>query len=103
MRAGEVIRSTADPAAEGLSALELGKEAGAAEYRLWCAALDMLIKDGQSYWKCQKWREADSVEQEQAFDDLLRCGPMTRHCCRWLDLDPQWISEGFIRWCESMA
>lgn len=69
------------------------------ERHLWAAALDLLIRDGQAYWLGKNRGQAN--ELEQAFDDLFRCGPMTRHCCRWLDADPQWISNGFIGWCES--
>ena len=75
-------------------------ETGRAELALWGAVLDTLVRDGQSYWQGKQWRSGNDVEQEQAFDDLMRCGPMTRYCCSYLDLDPQWISEGFIAWCE---
>jgi len=78
----------------------LGIEGGRSELALWGAVLDALIRDGQAYWQDREWRGGAEVDREQAFDDLVRCGPMTEHCCAWLDLDPQWISEGFIKWCD---
>ena len=63
----------------------------------------MLCKDGPNYWKGQTIYTAQPWETEQAFDDLVKCGPMTRHVCGMAGLDPEWISAGFIRWCESMA
>ena len=71
-----------------------------AERRLWAAALDLLIKDGQAYWLKPSRQGNTAIELEQAFDDLCRCGPMTRHCCRWLDSNPVAVSQAFIRWCE---
>lgn len=82
--------------AEQLDAIEYGSDAGLAERRLWGATLALLIQDGQRYWQGKQ----QDTEAEQAFDDLVRCGPMLRHCCRWLDSDAQWISKGFISWCE---
>ena len=73
------------------------------ERDLWAAALELLIKDGQAYWRNASRRREVAIEQEQAFDDLMRCGPMTRHVCRWLDADPVKVSEWFIQWCESKA
>jgi len=70
------------------------------ERHLWAAALDLLIRDGQAYWRNASRRKDTAIELEQAFDDLCRCGPMTRHVCRWLDSDPLAVSEAFIRWCE---
>ena len=70
------------------------------ERYLWAAALDLLIRDGQAYWCNASRRKDTAIELEQAFDDLMRCGPMTRHVCRWLDADPLAVSEAFIRWCE---
>tara|TARA_R110001592_G_scaffold205877_1_gene456483 strand:- start:492 stop:809 length:318 start_codon:yes stop_codon:yes gene_type:complete len=70
------------------------------ERHLWAAALDLLIRDGQAYWHNASRRKDTAIELEQAFDDLMRCGPMTRHVCRWLDADPLAVSEAFVRWCE---
>lgn len=69
------------------------------ERHLWAAALDLLIRDGQAYWLGKGRDKAN--ELEQAFDDLMRCGPMTRHCCRWLDTDPEAVARWFVRWCEN--
>jgi hypothetical protein len=79
----------------------IGSEAGKPERALWAAALDLLIKDGQAHWQGRGSTAGEVYELEAAFDDLCRCGPMTRHCCRWLDLDPRWISEGFVSWCDT--
>ncbi|WP_417514813.1 hypothetical protein [Marinobacter sp.] len=83
--------------AEQLTAYDMGKDAGIAERRLWGATLALLVDDARRYWQNRR----HDTEAEQAFDDLVRCGPMTRHVCRWLDTDAQWISRGFISWCES--
>lgn len=65
---------------------------------LWAAALRQLIEDAKCYWRGSKWHQ--DTEYEQAFDDLCRCGPMTRYCCQWLDCQPMSISLAFVRWCE---
>jgi hypothetical protein len=69
------------------------------ERRLWCAALALMLNDALGYWQST----ARDTKAEQAFDDLLRCGPMVRHVCEFTGHDPEWICQGFIRWCESMA
>ena len=81
---------------------QLGMDAGLPEARLWAEALRLLLHDGRHYWRCQQGQgvHAESYHLEQAFDDLVRCGPMLRHCCSFLDLEPDWLSEGFIKWCE---
>ncbi|WP_139248813.1 hypothetical protein [Marinobacter antarcticus] len=72
------------------------------ESRLWADVLRLLVADACSYWQGERTRDfdAESYHLEQAFDDLVRCGPMLRHCCSFLDLEPDWLSEGFIKWCE---
>jgi len=70
---------------------------GDACHRLWCSTLALLIYDARSYWQGIK---GAGVEFEQAFDDVLRCGPMLRHLCNHTGHDPQWLSRGFIKWCE---
>lgn len=73
----------------------------AAETALWASALRCFIEDGQRYWSDKtRWL---SYEHEQAFDDLCRCGVMTRYLCGYLDLNPVWVSEQFIKKCEAMA
>ena len=85
-----------------LPADQLGRDAGLAEQRLWAEALKLMLHDARNYWRCQQGQgvHAESYHLEQAFDDLVRCGPMLRNCCDYLDLEPDWLSEGFIRWCE---
>lgn len=84
---------------------ELGRDAGLAERNLWGAALASLVDDARAYWqgKGVSGIMPNSVTLEAAFDDVCRAGPMTRHCCGMCGIDPQWLSDGFIRWCESMA
>lgn len=69
------------------------------DYRiLWAHVLAQLLRDACCYWRATS---NNDVELEQAFDDLVRCGPMTRHVCRWLDMEPFEVTRKFIRWCES--
>lgn len=70
--------------ADQLTAHEMGNDAGMSERRLWWAALALLVEDGRRYWQDRR----NDTEAEQAFDDLMRCGPMTRHVCQWLAADP---------------
>lgn len=81
---------------------QLGMDAGLPEARLWAEALKLMLLDARDYWRGKQGHgvHARSFHLEQAFDDVMRCGPMIRHCCSFLDLEPDWISEGFIRWCE---
>ena len=85
-----------------VEAVDYGRDAGLGERRLWSEALRLLVSDARSYWQGERVRDfnAHAVVLEQAFDDVCRCGPMLRYLCDHLDLDPQWISEGFIKWCE---
>ena len=79
-----------------------GMDAGLAEQRLWAEALKLMLHDARNYWGRRQGQgvHAESYLLEAAFDDLVRCGPMIRHCCDYLNLDADWISEAFIRWCE---
>ncbi|WP_370212566.1 hypothetical protein [Alloalcanivorax venustensis] len=38
---------------------------------------------------------------EQAYDDVVRCGPMLRWCCEWLDQEAEAVSVAFRRMCET--
>ena len=89
---------------EALPAELHGMDAGLAEQRLWAEALRLLLFDARHHWRGQAAQgvHAESYHLEQAFDDLVRCGPMLRHCCSFLDLEPDWLSEGFIKWCEEV-
>ena len=72
----------------------------AAEMALWASALRLFIEDAQRYWQ---GKAELGLDLEQAFDDLCRCGVMTRYLCGFLDLNPAWVSEQFILKCEAMA
>lgn len=72
------------------------------ERRLWAAVLELLIKDGLEHWR-GKTDPGNLSDREQAFDDLTRCGPMTRHCCDHLNVCPYWLSRKFTALCEDMA
>ena len=67
------------------------------ERTLWAAVLVLLLEDSLSHWRGKK---CVMLDLEQAFDDVMRCGPMLRHCCGFLDLDADWISESFRALCE---
>lgn len=71
------------------------------ERELWVAVLERLIRDGLLHW--QGRAAHGDYEPEQAFDDLTRCGPMTRHCCDHLNVCPYWLSRKFTALCEDMA
>ena len=77
-------------------------DAGLPEARLWAETLKLMLHDARHYWRCQQGQgvHAESYHLEQAFDDVVSCGPMLQHCCGFLDLEPDWLSECFIRWCE---
>ena len=87
---------------EALYAELQGRDAGLAEQRLWGEALRLLVSDACSHWQSERVRDfnAENYHFEQAFDDVCRCGPMIRHCCGFLDLEPEWIRAGFVSWCE---
>lgn len=89
--------------AEQLTAYEMGNEAGTAERRLWVAALALMVQDGKRYW-LQKGNDGGSQDdREEAFDALCDCTWMLRRICTHTGHDPEWLSRGFIRWCEDMA
>ncbi|SHK48196.1 hypothetical protein SAMN05216369_2251 [Marinobacter antarcticus] len=90
---------------EALYAELQGRDAGLGERRLWAEALKLMLFDARHYWRGQSAQgvHRNSYVLEAAFDDLVRCGPMLRHCCDYLSLDADWISEEFIKWCESVA
>lgn len=71
------------------------------ERRLWAAALRFLIDDAKRHWQGRRLHlnptDDDGID---AFDDLVACGPMLRHCCLWLDVEPEAVSRSFLRWCE---
>ncbi|GGY81953.1 hypothetical protein [Marinobacter zhanjiangensis] len=87
-----------------LGPIDYGNDAGLAERRLWAAALASLVDDARAYWRGRGMSglSADSTTLEAAFDDVCRAGPMTRRCCLMCEIDPQWLSNGFITWCERM-
>lgn len=67
--------------------------------KLWAAVLAQLILDARQHWLATT-KDSTAVHYEQAFDDLVRCGPMTRKCCAWLEATPESVSRSFVRWCE---
>lgn len=68
--------------------------------RLWREALCLLLKDAMSYHSEGKTpSHAKPYDLEQAYDDVVRCGPMLRWCCEWLDYEPEYVSEHFKIWC----
>lgn len=86
---------------EQLTVCDLGNDLGKAEHRLWCAVLVQLASDARLYWQGKTPPPVAHHELEQAFDDLFRCGPMLRHVCEHTGHNAQWLSKGFIAWCEN--
>ena len=80
---------------------QLGMDAGLPEARLWAEALKLMLFDARHHWRGQAAQgvHRNSYVLEAAYDDVMRCGPMLRHCCGFLDLEPDWLSECFIKWC----
>lgn len=66
-----------------------------AEYAMWCAVLALLLDDARAYWHGVNIYGAANYEAEQAFDDVMRVGPMLRWCCNQTGHNPQWIAERF--------
>lgn len=64
---------------------EPGEDATIGPQRLWRETLCLLLKDAMNHHKGGKTpTHAKSYELEQAYDDVVRCGPMLRWCCSWL-------------------
>jgi len=65
-------------------------------------ALAVAAFDARHHWRGRRPRGSTVTATllEAAFDDVCRCGPMLRHCCGFLDLEPDWLSEQFIKLCE---
>lgn len=75
-----------------------------AHIRLWTAALGLLLDDAAKYWLEKPLRLSGQLEEgQQAFDDVVSCGPMLRRCCQWLEWEPEWITERFLRWCDGVC
>tara|TARA_R110002049_G_scaffold308468_1_gene512603 strand:+ start:16976 stop:17248 length:273 start_codon:yes stop_codon:yes gene_type:complete len=63
------------------------------ERQLWTAALCQLIRDANMYQRKPKAQANLQHEFKAAHDDLFNCGKMTRYVCRWLDLEPEYVSK----------
>ncbi|SDB02901.1 hypothetical protein SAMN02927930_00105 [Pseudidiomarina indica] len=72
------------------------------EMKLVRAALDLFIKDAIDYLTACERPPAKFNElfhdQQQAFNDLCRCGRITKRLAHLNDLDPHYISERFRRY-----
>jgi hypothetical protein len=69
-----------------------------AEERLWRAALARLLDDAQAYWMGRRSiLSSQEPELEQAFDDVMRTGPMLRWCCDHCEYDAGTVAEAFVR------
>lgn len=84
-----------------LDPYEYGADAGLIEQRLWCSVLMYLVDDARAYWNGKHYGPMSIPDYEQAFDDLMRCGPMVRYVCSFTGHDPELICQGFVRWCET--
>tara|TARA_R110001606_G_scaffold399249_1_gene582735 strand:+ start:8687 stop:8965 length:279 start_codon:yes stop_codon:yes gene_type:complete len=67
------------------------------EHVLWCAALAFMLDEARGYWQGARTYGTTGYEGEQAFDDVVRVGPMTRHLCAMTGNCPHWVSERFIK------
>lgn len=76
---------------------EQGDQAGAPELRLWRSALTLLVLDARNHWHEKKGTGRDEL---RAFNDLCRCGPMTRWLCSMTGDNPEAVSEAFRGWCR---
>lgn len=66
------------------------------ELRLARAALSLFVKDATDHLHGKHGRNAKiNNEMQSAFDDLLRCGHMTRRLCRHIDIDADYLSWKF--------
>ncbi|MFE8069795.1 hypothetical protein QQM79_01940 [Marinobacteraceae bacterium S3BR75-40.1] len=86
---------------ELLDVTEMGQLAGAAELQLWMAALALLVKDAKAYWQERATDGSTQDDREEAFDALIQCTWMLRRICTYTGHDAEWLSSGFIRWCEN--
>lgn len=87
-----------------LDAAELGKEASQAEARLWSAVLEPLIQDARVCWLGTDYCRAGSkADRWVAFSGMVECSPTLRQICDFTGHDPEWLPEGFVRWCERSA
>lgn len=74
------------------------EQINSAEARLWKAALALLVNDALAYHQRRRpFAQPQSYVGEQAFDDVVRCGPMTRHLCAKTGYCAQWFSSMFSR------
>ena len=71
-----------------------------AERRLWGEVLALLVRDAVAYRAGGGSRGAEAGELAAAFADVISVGPMLRHCCHWLDCEPEAVSRAFVCWCE---
>ena len=69
--------------------------------KLWAECLGLLLRDARAFWTETPSRGAELTELEQAFEDVIECGPMLRYCCTHLAVEPEAVSRSFLRWCES--
>lgn len=75
------------------------------EQRLARAALDLFIKDGIDYLTtCESQPKGNAkglfYDQKRAFNDLCRCGRMTKRLAEFNDLDARYISSKFRRYVQ---
>lgn len=72
------------------------RAANSPEFRLVRAALLLFFKDADDYLKETPSTLAEVKRaRKEAFNDLLRCGKMTRRLAQLNDLDAQALAEGF--------
>lgn len=78
-----------------------GESHGTPERELLGAILETLLRDATAAWRQTPTPPGSSPKMvREAFEDLVECGPQTRWLCVLAGYDPEWISAGFVRWCE---
>ena len=68
------------------------------ELDLWNAALSLLIEDGRGFVTRGARKSGQGLN---AYQDLMRCGPMTCTLARFCNLDLEDVTGAFRRWAEA--
>jgi hypothetical protein len=73
-------------------------DTGTPEKAMFCAALALLLEDARRYHRTGRdMSGAVPGTGRRALSDLLACGPMVNHLCRYLEQEPEWVCLRFAR------
>jgi len=67
---------------------------------LWAAALECFIHDAQNHSLNENVCDEKTAIYKEAFDDLFHCGKITRHLCKFLNVEAEWLSKKFRKSCK---